>query len=70
MTDLESFGAHAARMAKAAHKLECRGHAGADRPAPPACPGCVTPAQRMLWAALAQEVADYLTPAPAEETLL
>lgn len=71
MSDIAAFGAHARAMSTAQHKPECCGR----RPNPnprwgsaatvypdPACPGCVTDADRALWARLADEVDAYLTP--------
>lgn len=75
MTELEDFAAHATRMAGASHQPECKGvvqgrwYAHLARP-DPICPGCVTPADRVLWTRLAQEVVNYLAPSPPEETLL
>jgi hypothetical protein len=65
MTELERFRDHAAEMATAEHVPDCAGMVGAVwglkhvRP-DPACPGCLTDADRALWARLAAEIDDYL----------
>lgn len=75
MSELEEFAAHATRMARANHQPECRGlhqgrwYAHIARP-DPICPGCITPADRILWTRLAEEVRNYLTPSPPEEETL
>lgn len=65
MTDLETFRDHAARMSTAKHADSCSAWVG-RRLTPvhpdPSCPGCVSDADRALWARLAAEVADYLAP--------
>lgn len=65
MSDLERFRDHAAAMATAVHKPTCHrpstwGWAREIHP-DPACPGCVTDADRALWARLATEIDAYLT---------
>jgi hypothetical protein len=75
MSELAAFGAHARAMSTVEHAPECLG----ENPTPgewprwvhpdSACPGCVTDADRALWARLADEVDAYLAPEP-EETLL
>lgn len=68
MSDLTTFADHARAMADAQHKPECciaRYHvgwgsfAGYDYP-DPACPGCVTDADRALWTRLADEADAWL----------
>ena len=66
-SDLERFRDHCREMATAVHKPTCHGH----RPSTwgwareihpdPKCPGCVTDADRALWARLAAEIDAYLT---------
>lgn len=68
MSDLTTFRDHARRMATAEHQLECRGerdqHARQWAPLyvwpDPACAGCVTSADRVLWQRLADEADAYL----------
>lgn len=74
MSDLERFRDHARRMATAEHKPECTSlipgewryprnalsMAGPTWWEPPACPGCITDAERVLWARLADETDAYL----------
>jgi hypothetical protein len=75
MSELSTFGAHARAMSTTEHVPECLGE-NPVHPHPalgwihpdPACPGCVTDADRALWARLADEVDAYLAPEP-EETL-
>ena len=78
MNDLTTFRDHARRMSTARHTDECGTWTNPKRlNAPrrwqspnPACAGCVTPAQRDLWARLADEVDAYLNRHPEEMTLL
>lgn len=75
MSDLARDLAHARAMATAEHTPECTGH----RPSrwgwalevhpDPACPGCVTDADRALWAQIAGELEAHLA-RQTEETLL
>lgn len=72
MNSLEAFASHARAMATAEHVPTCRGH----RPSrwgwarevhpDPACPGCVTDADRALWTRLADEAEAYLGDAGQE----
>lgn len=78
MSDLTTFRDHCVAMTTAEHKPECEARLQdwTDRsfrfryfdipdPGPrPECPGCVTDADRALFARLAAEVADYLDPHP------
>lgn len=68
MSDLTTFRDHARAMSTAQHKGECavneyyddrRWGFRATHP-DPACPGCVTDADRALWTHLADEVDAYL----------
>jgi hypothetical protein len=67
MSELERFRDHAAEMAAAEHKPECRGHLPSrwgwarEIHPDPSCAGCITEADRALWARLAAEIDDYLT---------
>lgn len=69
MSDLTKFRDHCRVMAAAVHSPECKG----ERPGifypitvrpDPECGGCVTDADRALFALLAAEVDDYLAPQP------
>ena len=72
MSDLQAFRDHCRRMATATHKPECRiwvtipprrawGWPGGEWVIPaPDCGGCVSDADRALFASLAAEVDDYL----------
>jgi hypothetical protein len=73
MSDLATFRDHAARMATAYHKPECRftrldpsHRCGGGCTHRRQCPGCVTDADRTLWQRLADEVDAYLTTDAAE----
>lgn len=61
-SDLERDLAHARAMAKAQHKPDCQ-LVRRDRVYPirpnPACAGCVTDADRVLWRQIADELAAY-----------
>jgi hypothetical protein len=71
VSDLTAFRDHAAEMAAAVHKPDCR--AWVQRPnmwgwqdgrwvtPDPKCAGCVTDADRATWARLAAEIDAYLT---------
>ena len=71
-TDLERELTHAREMAKAEHKPDCEWtpprHTYPKRP-DPRCTGCVTDADRALWAQLADEYAAQLD-RNREDTLL
>lgn len=69
MSDLSDFRDHARAMATAEHRLECSRRIRHARSwgiretvthPDPDCPGCVTDADRALWARLADEAAAYL----------
>ena len=72
MSDLAKAAAHYRRMADAHHKPDCLVRSGDYNRHDPACPGCVTPAERALWRALAREAERHLARAAdtQEETLL
>lgn len=66
MSDLTAFRNHARAMSTAEHKPEClidcqdwRGIRSFKMPRH-GCPGCVTDAERALWARLADEADAYL----------
>ena len=70
MPELEQFLRHCRAMSTAEHKPECRradhlarcwGIREAWTHPDPACTGCVTDADRALWARLADEVEAYLS---------
>ena len=71
MSQLGAFRDHCAHMTTAQHKPECPSLT-AVRPAalsldrltwePPKCDGCVTNAERALFAQMAAEIDDYLAP--------
>lgn len=78
MSDLTRFREHCREMATAEHTAECverladwkhralmRRYLDIPDPGPmPCCDGCVTDADRALFARLAAEVDDYLDPHP------
>lgn len=73
MSDLTTFRDHCRQMADAIHKPECRlwverpgiFHPSGDWKYPsPECVGCISDADRALFALLAAEVDDYLAPQP------
>jgi len=68
MSDLSAFRDHARTMSTAEHKGTCQGRRehhnfpdGRLVYPDPACPGCVSDADRALWARLADEVDAYLS---------
>lgn len=62
MSDLTRFRDHCRRMAKTQHLGGCSADHPAMmwRPADERCPGCVSDADRALWAQLADEIDAYL----------
>ena len=77
MTSLADAAAHARAMSTAEHAPECRAEDawGLRHIVPrwqypdPACPGCVTDADRALWARLADEMEAYMAAGAAETGL-
>lgn len=64
MTELELFRDHCRKMSSARHTPECslpRPGFWLDIKPNPKCPGCVSDADRALFARLAAEVDAYLT---------
>lgn len=65
MSELTAFAEHARAMAAAAHKPDCGASVSIHwswktvRP-DPACDGCVSIADRMLWTQIADETEAYL----------
>lgn len=63
MSDLTTFRNHCAAMATAEHRPTCRtwvsNRFGRWQHPAPTCPGCLTDADRALFAQLAAEVDDY-----------